>query len=404
MLFLRTTDFPVFPDRPYPTGLELAVVLGSAFARTHLEYRDKERLLNTIDGLRPLFRGNAVYHQYLDALTALVQPAPGGAPDFMGSRSWEAKSCQTILGSWAQMRHAWVLYQKRAEYYQGTTSRTHGNVVEPVPMFFSRIGKVIERTRDFYGDAGLFAAEEIELIRMLRSLLAGVREPAVRTGGIQALDKVCTPVEVQIGHWLAVQWEYNFEVAADAARFEKRLKELIGSVSERRRFPESRLIAEIRDHLHVAHRWSELMDICRRLESIARKEVGAERLDAEDVSFMDNFGTYLASVMFYRLKSYLDPKDDAPRIVDVFHNSFQAESNLEVGVGRPQAVFVLWPEGDGEYLCQGAVLPYCEFPSAEPLSDGEWKEILDSDKCPPRPSWIREFLAQDGTGRLVEGR
>ena len=81
------------------------------------------------------------------------------------------------------------------------------------------------------------------------------------------------------------------------------------------------------------------------------------------------------------------PEHDAPKIIDVVHSS-GLKKRLEVGVGRPRALYVLYPGPDGDILCRGAVMSYYEFVHSEPLTDEQWKALLDSDECPQRPAWL----------------
>jgi hypothetical protein len=85
--------------------------------------------------------------------------------------------------------------------------------------------------------------------------------------------------------------------------------------------------------------------------------------------------------MLYGGNSYEHPLDDAPRIADVYNNP-QTHQWLEVGIGRPCSIYILYPYHGSEVLCQGAILPYYEFPHDKPLTDTAWKSLLDS-KSPP---------------------
>jgi hypothetical protein len=87
--------------------------------------------------------------------------------------------------------------------------------------------------------------------------------------------------------------------------------------------------------------------------------------------------------MLYDSNSYEIPRDDAPRIADVFRNP-QLNQYLEVGIGRPRALYILYPYHGGEVLCEGAVMPYYEFPHASPMTDAAWMDMLNS-KSPPKP-------------------
>ncbi|HUX15283.1 MAG TPA: DUF3160 domain-containing protein, partial [Phycisphaerae bacterium] len=108
------------------------------------------------------------------------------------------------------------------------------------------------------------------------------------------------------------------------------------------------------------------------------------------------YGVRIAGIMFYGGNSYVNPRDDAPRIVDV-HSDPNSQRVLEVGIGRPRAIYVLYPYKGGEVLCRGAVMPYYEFPSGERLTDQEWKTLLDSEAAPELPEWVKPII---GPGML----
>ena len=97
--------------------------------------------------------------------------------------------------------------------------------------------------------------------------------------------------------------------------------------------------------------------------------------------------------MLYDGNSYDVPADDAPRIADVLSNPNEQRCLL-VGIGRPKAIYVLYPYKGGEVLCRGAVLPYYEFPHAGNMTDAAWKSLLDSRDRPPPPSWIRLIVGE----------
>jgi hypothetical protein len=95
-----------------------------------------------------------------------------------------------------------------------------------------------------------------------------------------------------------------------------------------------------------------------------------------------------AGIMFYDGPSCHDPKVDAPPLADV-HS--QRGKVLEVGIGRPRVIWVVYPWKGNDVLCRGAVLPYHEFASADRLTDKEWVKLLDSSNAPEQPEWVQEW-------------
>jgi hypothetical protein len=143
----------------------------------------------------------------------------------------------------------------------------------------------------------------------------------------------------------------------------------------------------------IAPNWEKLMALSRRLETLAHKQLRRAPFNASERGFVRRYGETLAEIMSYHGNAYLYPKDDAPKVCDVCTNLWDGRY-IHVGVGRPRAIWVLYPYGEGEVLCRGAVLPYYEFKCDGRLSDAEWKALLDSPDRPSPPAWLKTFLGQ----------
>lgn len=61
----------------------------------------------------------------------------------MRTRAWAAKSLNTQLASWAQLRHDTILYAKQS-YTGGATCEYPAGYVEPVPHVWQRLGGMLE--------------------------------------------------------------------------------------------------------------------------------------------------------------------------------------------------------------------------------------------------------------------
>src|SRR5262249_48881483 len=90
--------------------------------------------------------------------------------------------------------------------------------------------------------------------------------------------------------------------------------------------------------------WEKLAGACRRLEVLAHKQLRRVRFSAEDNEFFTGYGATLAGIMLYGGNSYLTPRDDAPRVVDVYSNPGEGK-HLLVGITRPRALWLLYPVG-----------------------------------------------------------
>jgi len=139
--------------------------------------------------------------------------------------------------------------------------------------------------------------------------------------------------------------------------------------------------------LDIENTWRQFEALCRKLEVLAHKQLRGVPFSGDEKRAITGYGHNLAFTMLYRGNSYRKPRDDAPKIIDVVHNPV-LKRHLEVGVGRPMALYVLYPAPDGDILCRGAVMSYYEFAHDKPLMDEQRKALLDSGECPKRPAWI----------------
>jgi hypothetical protein len=135
-----------------PEGLAIAVMLGSGFARDHLSRITYEQFDVALAASRAQSAKHesrappSLYDDYLNALRTLFAAPPNDAPAFVHNEAWQAKSCQTALAGWAQMRHTFTLQAKQSENYFGIALVPPG-FVEPNPEFFARMADLIERAR-----------------------------------------------------------------------------------------------------------------------------------------------------------------------------------------------------------------------------------------------------------------
>lgn len=138
-------------------------------------------------------------------------------------------------------------------------------------------------------------------------------------------------------------------------------------------------------------RWRELERLTRQLEILVQKQLRGADWDQQDARVLKGYGETLADVMGYQGTSWETPLDYASRFTTVAHDS-NTDRNLAVAVGRPRALFVLYPWQGVQILCRGAVMTYYEFPAERRLTDREWKEELSGDHPPKQPNWIEPLL------------
>src|SRR5262249_53815497 len=163
---------------------------------------------------------------------------------------------------------------------------------------------------------------------------------------------------------------------------------------EKGKLAKYRLFRELMNlqYADIAPLWGKLTALCYRLEALAHKQLRKAPFNVDESRFLKEYGVQLAAVMLHAGNAYISPKDDAPRVADVFSDPLNRRY-LEIGIGRARAFYVLYPDNDREILCRGTVLPYYEFGYAQRLDDAEWKALLDSEKRPDLPAWVKPILA-----------
>ena len=399
VLFQRTTDPRKF-QRAFPNGLEVCAALRSSYARSRLAGYENGRLLAQIDGCKALFSAGSLYCDYLRCLDALLATPEPGAPGFMSSKAWQIKSCQTALSGWAQLRHTWTLQAKQTVEYASVPPELPPGFVEPSPEFFARIAKLVEETEAALKRAGALTVDPRETATDLRDGIALLEKlDASRAKVAETFNKLSvqeTTLWRKISALLRVMKKEDEADEKDFSNAIRKLRKLADDL-ERDPTPEELALAKVIRSwdIDLGDQWHTLEVLCRRLESLAHKQLRRVAYSDEENEFIRTYGEKLAAVMLYGGNSYCTPNDDAPRVVDVFFNP-NVGGHLEVGVARPQALYVLYPVKGGEILCRGAVMPYYEFVHDARLTDVEWKSLLDSDKRPKPPDWITPILSSGG--------
>jgi hypothetical protein len=142
-------------ERKLPSGLDVAAVLGSDIAYDLLVQQDQNDYANfdtNLVGLREevnLISGadwlENIYGGWLMALQPLWNRGEQPYPALMNTDAWRLRDLHAGLGSWAELKHATVLYTAQpmgglgggGEFVADTT-----NYIEPNPLVFSRIAVV----------------------------------------------------------------------------------------------------------------------------------------------------------------------------------------------------------------------------------------------------------------------
>lgn len=396
------------------TGLQVAALAGLPWAEAKLKASQSpfagEALKKAAEQLRPdgELRFNAsLYEKYLDVIGTLGAPADPDAPAFMSSDAWAAKSCQTALAGWAQMRHTFTLQAKQAIYTSGIHEFPPG-FIEPNPLFLRRFAELVDHARKLLESEEVFqlSGESVavtlrEKADLLERLAEGVRKAKDR-GAILELPEYRevydfvmypssgSPMLLGEASWGDV-FEAIKEPEGNSAAFDH-CAEALRDLASRYQRGELKPDAE-RAYESLAWRWKELGELTVRLEALVQKQLRQREWTKEEAAFIKDYGETLAAIMGYFGIGYT-PRDDAPRWVEVVRDPRRNDS-LAAATGRPHAFYVLYPWQGMEVLCEGAVIPYYEYRSPKILTDAEWRERLGRPDAPQPPEW---------TGRLFDRR
>jgi hypothetical protein len=401
VMFQRTMTSPGVEKREFPSGLEVAVVLGSRFAREQL--RESPKLLREIDNSRRLFVGENLYAEYLRCLGVLLERTEHDAPAFMRRDAWKVKTCQSALAGWAQMRHTWALQAKQDVTYF-SAFRENSGFVEPVPEFYGALAKLIDNTRKALERAGAFSAASGQSLEELAAdLERAIR--LVKTAREKKLDiRMLTADELELLSHFYPDLNAELDLPAkerDSAKILDRMAEYLVEC-EKMLGPDDRANQKLArmigwDTQPLSRYWDWLSKLCHHLELLAHKQLRQVPFNEDENKFIRDYGKDLAGIMFYGGNSYSSPRDDAMRVIDVFSNA--GVGHLHVGISRPRELWVLYPTKDGEVLCRGAVMPYAEFSHSDRLTDREWKLLLDSPQSPEVPKWAQSVIPPEATRR-----
>lgn len=375
VMFQRTS----VPDGPssfrYPATLEVAAGLGSGFASKVLAGSLPEpvwsKMSPALSGLGSRKTGLYVYDDYLEILKEIVNEPEVGAPAFMLGDPWQRKSCQTLLSSWVLMRHSLILQAKTLQYYGSATGVPPG-FVEPDPEVFRRLGELSLRCMAFFSESGAF--DENSAVVILNDLRRGIASVDIflkedfsgYIGAGSDLDRAIERVrdmkrmpeqprrEERASNMAKADQqkaEELFEQRFDEylRKFGEALKEVVHHYESATPAKRAEMLAEMRQSQGsgMMFRWKGLITICLQAQSIAHRQLRRVPLNRQEADFIKSFGIMMAQAMFYDGNSYVNPRDDAPRVVDVFSGP---QGHLHAGCGFPRVLYVLYPWEGKELL------------------------------------------------------
>ncbi len=355
-----------------------------------------------VDSIRSFFDFNNIYCQYLQTLGTLLSPPEPDAPAFMSKDSWERKSVNSFLSGYSLLKHATVLHAKQSVTYFGATMIPPG-FVEPNPEFWGQFSNLCSVTASFFEKRGTFDYDPLVMIDRIEQS----QDLCRRTDFIQYLmspenkshDEYLISMATFIRDLTMIDyWDYEFKKSTIAIKdslltiLEKEKRNIqIQLQSRPKEKPFTGVYATNKNEL--ANDWEHLVDLTKEIQLLAHKQLRKRTFTEIENKFLKEFGSELGNIMQYKGNSFLTPRDDSPRIVDISSNPKDA-TFLEIGVSRPRALYVLYPWNGIEILSRGVVLPYYEFWSKNRLNDKDWLKLLDSKQRPSIPEWLKEITSK----------
>lgn len=135
------------------------------------------------------------------------------------------------------------------------------------------------------------------------------------------------------------------------------------------------------------------------LQGVAAAEVAGNVATGDDNTRLGQIGPELELLWYLSSDIAKDPSavpdydDNAALVADVARTS---DEILELGVGTPETMYVIVPDGNGGYqLAVGATYSYWEFwrpVSGQRLTDEEWRQSVNEGTTPARPMWLGGVL------------
>jgi len=169
------------------SGLDVAAVLGSERAVQNLEpeiqkydYRPNlDSLANEFADLPKEYWESSLYFSWLYTLRPLLTTIPDESyPSFMQTVAWQDEKLNTVLGSWAQLRHDTILYAKQT-YSGGIICEIPTGYVEPYPEFYRGMQALYLETAKFLKEAQVLSSRWENILNEMANItqtLCGISE------------------------------------------------------------------------------------------------------------------------------------------------------------------------------------------------------------------------------------
>jgi len=405
VLFRQTAGFQK-RHHVWPSGLEICAALGSDFAVEQLEsdvFKDRKNLFQAINDFKPIIESESLYTRYLSCLAALIDDAEHDAPEFMSSRPWKVKGCNTVLSGWVQFIHAWEFQVgENALYTIESSGESSGDFpagfVEPDPEFFERLGNLVEDITNLFELSDAFIPPKQIITKDLKIFAGLIKnnkypqpDDTLADLSVREISAINRSI-VSLGTLGNISFKKE-DFAGLREEINAKILSFANDIENGRYDDEPDYHAFILEtNIDTKKLWLSLRHMCKRLEVLAHKQLRGVNFSKKDNYFLVDFGEKLAAVMLCDGYGYHGSNGETPHIVPVYSKP-EKNTCLYAGTGRPRLMYVLYPYKGKEILCTGAVIPYYEFVSPIGLTDEQWKKRLGGDERPENPVWLKPVIS-----------
>jgi hypothetical protein len=190
--------------RGLPKGLDLPAAMGSRRAYEILDemgetgYKNypeqMEKMRSWLGGLSVDEWTETLYISWIYSFYPLLDVPGQGYPAFMQSQAWQDKQLNTVLGSWAELKHDTILYAKQAYAELGGGPPAPEPVppkgyVEPVPAFYARLAALTSMTIEGLQSRGLLSEGDLASLQRLAELVRDLQSMAEKELRGEALSE-----------------------------------------------------------------------------------------------------------------------------------------------------------------------------------------------------------------------
>jgi len=344
-LIYRNVGAATPPDRRgLPNGLDIPAAMGSARAYQHLtqmgetdfeNYEDQmSEMRGWLSGLSEDEWTETLYNSWLYAFHPLLEVPGDGYPAFMTSLAWVDKQLNTVMGSFAELKHDTILYAKQAYAELGGAPPPPEPVpprgyVEPVPEFYARLAALTDMTRKGLGKRGLLVEQDEASLQRLSELAQSLQTMAEK----ELRGEPLTEEEYETIRFYGGELEHLTMAAADTPEGQQGVG---GSVMPEEQ-PQAAVVADV----------------------------------ATDP----------------------DPEGDGSANPVVLEIAVGRINHLHAVVPLIEDDGAITLQ-----VAKGGVFSYYEFewPAQDRLTDEAWREMLERGEAPPRPGWTSSFFTEEG--------